>query len=167
MNAPVRIMGAQAAEILVDKVRRVRNYKVPLLAGRYAPQTVGVIDRHTIGQAVIRNGAAAGCDRLGIDVGKAKRFTQAMGQHRKPNKARAGAPHESPCLSWQPIMLQERDEILSEPAPATVEMIFVRDLNAFERRLLVRKEGLEPRIDVTAAELLQNIGHCGGPKPIA
>jgi hypothetical protein len=64
-------------------------------------------------------------------------------------------------------MLQERDEILSEHAPATVEMIFVRNLNAFERRLLVRKEGLEPGIDVTAAELLQNIGHYGGSKPIA
>jgi hypothetical protein len=64
-------------------------------------------------------------------------------------------------------MLQERDEILPETASAAVEVAFVRDLDALERCLLVWVKGLEPGIDVTAAELLQYIGHFGCPKRIS
>jgi Fe-S cluster biogenesis protein NfuA len=51
-------------------------------------------------------------------------------------------------------VLQERDEILPEAAPAAVKVVFVRDTGACEGCLLVRIKALEPRIDITTSELL-------------
>lgn len=64
-------------------------------------------------------------------------------------------------------MLQERDEILSEPTSTAVEVIFVGDLNPLECSLLVGIKGLEPGIDVATPELLQHIGHFDCPNQIA
>jgi hypothetical protein len=51
-------------------------------------------------------------------------------------------------------VLQERDEIPPEAAPAAVKVVFVRDTGARKGCLLVGIEALEPRIDITTSELL-------------
>jgi hypothetical protein len=51
-------------------------------------------------------------------------------------------------------LLQERDEILAEPAPTSIKVIFVRNKGVRESCLLVGVKGLEPRIEITASELL-------------
>src|SRR5262245_49618327 len=102
----------------------------------------------------------AGGDRRRIDVRETQRIRQAMAEQGKADESRPRAPLEHAALARHSTPAQERDEILSELAPAAIEMRLIGNADPAERRAAIRLEPAQQRLDTTVLEFLPEIQPC-------
>lgn len=120
MDAPIWIMGANVALVLIDKVRRIAYDQIPLLGSWDVFEIVRLVDRDALAEIVDANSVSARCDRRRIDVGKAKGFAKPVAKHRKTDEGRSATPFESAPLLRHPARLKKRDEFLTKFGSAAV-----------------------------------------------
>ena len=159
MNTPTWIVGAAiaAAELtfeLIGEVRRIADDEIEALRRWDRGEVVGEIDRHAVGKIVVTNRAMTGGDCRGIDVRQAKRLGEAMAEQREADEARACTPFEHAPLARHRASAQKWDEILSELAPAAVQMLLVGDADPAKLNGAIRLELPQPRLDAAMFQSL-------------
>src|SRR6476620_1459926 len=159
MNTPTWIVGAAiaAAELtfeLIGEVRRIADDEIEALRRWDRGDVVGEIDRHAVGKIVVPNRAMTGGDCRGIDVRQGKRLGEAMAEQRKADEARACTPFEHAPLARHRASAQKWDEILSELAPAAVQVLLVGDADPATLNGAIRLELSQPRLDAAMFQSL-------------
>jgi hypothetical protein len=107
-----------------------------------------VIDRDAAAEAVARDGAAAGLDRLRIDVCEAERLGEAVAEHRKRDEGRPRAPFVNARLPRHAARLEVGDVFLPKAAAAAVEVLHIVHAHPAERALAPRPKPAQRRLDV-------------------